>query len=125
MTRELSWTGAYWNRIPPSGDRGLIICAYAVGATKGYFYIRAEYPLAIQRIKHALDQAREKGLLGGDCILGSGFNFDIEVFQGSGGAFVCGESSALVQSMEGRTGGIPKIRPPRLAESGFAVNRLF
>ncbi|MFY9115208.1 MAG: NADH-ubiquinone oxidoreductase-F iron-sulfur binding region domain-containing protein [Dethiobacteria bacterium] len=113
--------GAFMDRSILESDphlviEGLIICAYAVGATKGYFYIRAEYPLAIQRIKHALDQAREKGLLG-DCILGSGFNFDIEVFQGSG-AFVCGESSALVQSMEGRTG-IPKIRPPRLAESGF------
>jgi len=95
---------------------GLIICAYAVGAVKGYFYIRAEYPQAIRTVKIALQQAREKGLLG-NSILGSSFAFDIEVFQGSG-AFVCGEASALVNSMEGKMG-IPEPRPPRLAVSGF------
>ena len=95
---------------------GLIICAYAIGAVKGYFYIRAEYPQAIRTVKIALQQAREKGLLG-NSILGSSFAFDIEVFQGSG-AFVCGEASALVNSMEGKMG-IPEPRPPRLAVSGF------
>ncbi|NLI70747.1 MAG: NADH-quinone oxidoreductase subunit F [Firmicutes bacterium] len=113
--------GAFMDRSILESDphqviEGLIICAYAVSATKGYFYIRAEYPLAIRRVRHALEQAREKGLLG-ENILGSKFSFDIEVFQGSG-AFVCGESSALVESMEGKTG-IPQARPPRLAESGF------
>lgn len=95
---------------------GMLICAYAIGASKGYFYIRAEYPHAICKVRDAILQAREKGLLG-NSILGSDFDFDIEVFQGSG-AFVCGEATALVESMEGRTG-IPKTRPPRLAERGF------
>ncbi len=95
---------------------GLVICAYVVGAARGYFYIRSEYPQAIRRVKKALQQAREKGLLG-DSILGSSFDFDIEVFQGSG-AFVCGEGTALVNSMEGKMG-IPEHRPPRLAASGF------
>ncbi len=95
---------------------GMIICAYAVGASRGYLYIRAEYPKAVERVEGAIARAREKGLLG-QSILGSGFSFDLEVFQGSG-AFVCGESSALVRSMEGKMG-IPEVRPPRLAESGF------
>lgn len=95
---------------------GLIICAYAVGASKGYFYIRSEYPQAIRIVKTALKQAREKGLLGSS-ILGSSFDFDIEIFQGSG-AFVCGEGTALVNSMEGKMG-IPQTRPPRLTSSGF------
>lgn len=95
---------------------GMIICAYTVGATRGYIYIRNEYPLAVQRVKTALEQAREKGLLG-NSILGSPFSFDLEVFEGSG-AFVCGEGSALVSSMEGKMG-IPQTRPPRMAISGF------
>lgn len=95
---------------------GMAICAYAIGAPRGYFYIRAEYPLATRRVKVALRQARERGLLG-DSILGSDFNFDIEVFEGSG-AFVCGEGTALISSMEGKMG-IPRHRPPRLATSGF------
>ncbi len=95
---------------------GMIICAYAVGASRGYLYIRAEYPKAVEQVERAIAQARERGLLG-QSILGSGFSFDLEVFQGSG-AFVCGESSALVRSMEGKMG-IPEVRPPRLAESGF------
>jgi NADH-quinone oxidoreductase subunit F len=95
---------------------GMMICAFAVGASKGYLYIRAEYPRAVQQVLKAIEQARGKGLLGGS-ILGSGFSFDLEVFQGSG-AFVCGESSALVRSMEGKMG-LPETRPPRLAESGF------
>ena len=86
---------------------GMIICAYAVGASRGYLYIRAEYPQAILRVKQAIQQAREKGLLG-DSIMGSGFNFDLEIFQGSG-AFVCGEGR-LLSSMEGKS--YPQQRPP-------------
>ena len=95
---------------------GMLICAYTVGATKGYIYIRNEYPLAVQRVKTALEQARDKGLLG-NSILGSTFSFDLEIFEGSG-AFVCGEGSALMSSMEGKMG-IPQTRPPRTAISGF------
>ena len=95
---------------------GMIICAYVVGAPSGYFYIRSEYPQAVRRVNTAIKQAREKGLLG-KSILGTDFSFDIEIFQGSG-AFVCGESSALISSMEGKMG-MPRERPPRLAESGF------
>ena len=95
---------------------GMAIAAYTTGANKGYFYIRAEYPHAVKQVNEALRQAREKGLLG-ESILDSSFSLEIEIFQGSG-AFVCGESSALVQSMEGETG-MPQSRPPRLATSGF------
>lgn len=95
---------------------GLAIAARAVGAEKGYIYIRAEYPLAVKRVKLAVQQARENGLLG-QAILGSDFNFEIEIFQGSG-AFVCGEETALIASMEGQPG-IPKHRPPFPAISGL------
>ncbi len=95
---------------------GMVICAYTVEAAQGYFYIRSEYPQAVRRVNNALEQARDKGLLGNN-ILGSGFNFDIEVFEGSG-AFVCGEGSALVSSMEGEMG-VPRHKPPRLTASGF------
>ncbi len=95
---------------------GMILCAYAVGAQKGYLYIREEYPLAIERVNQALAQARERGLLG-NSILDSDFSFDLEVFQGAG-AFVCGEATALVNSMEGKAG-IPRTRPPRLAQLGL------
>lgn len=95
---------------------GMIICAYAVGASKGYLYIRSEYPQAIRRVRTALEQAREAGLLG-DNILGSDFNFDLEIFPGAG-AFVCGEGTALISSMEGKLG-IPENRPPRLSTSGL------
>ncbi|SFQ94922.1 NADH-quinone oxidoreductase subunit NuoF [Desulfoscipio geothermicus] len=95
---------------------GLIIAARAVGAQKGYVYIRAEYPLAVQRVTLAVQQAREKGLLG-DGILGSEFNFEIEIFQGSG-AFVCGEETALIASMEGQPG-LPRYRPPFPAVAGL------
>ncbi len=95
---------------------GMIIGAYAVGANKGYFYIRSEYPLAIRHVEEALQSCKQKGLLG-KSILESNFDFDIEVFHGSG-AFVCGESSALVQSMEGKLG-MPQTRPPHLATEGF------
>ncbi len=95
---------------------GLAIAAYAVGAAVGYFYVRAEYPLAIERLRTALAQAREKGLLG-DSVLGSSFSFDIRIFQGSG-AFVCGEETALISSIEG-SAGIPSQRPPFPAVSGL------
>ncbi|HOJ84265.1 MAG TPA: NADH-ubiquinone oxidoreductase-F iron-sulfur binding region domain-containing protein [Bacillota bacterium] len=113
--------GAFMDRgilesCPHQVIEGMLLCAYAVGAERGYFYIRAEYPLAVERVRRALEQAREKGLLGG-AILGSGFNCELEIFQGSG-AFVCGEATALVRSMEGKMG-IPATRPPRLAQSGY------
>lgn len=95
---------------------GMIICAYAVGASHGYLYIRSEYPQAIRRVQTALEQARAKGLLG-KSILGSGFSFDLEVFTGAG-AFVCGEGTALINSMEGKLG-MPEHRPPRLSTSGL------
>lgn len=95
---------------------GLIIAAYAVGAQRGYFYVRAEYPLAVERVKVAVQKARMAGLLGRD-ILGSGFSFDVEVFQGSG-AFVCGEETALIASMEGQPG-LPRHRPPFPAQKGL------
>lgn len=95
---------------------GMIIAGYAVGASRGYVYIRAEYPLAVERVKLAIKQAGEKGLLG-KSILDSGFAFDIEIFQGSG-AFVCGEETALIASMEGEPG-IPRHRPPFPAVAGL------
>ena len=95
---------------------GLAIAAYAVGARRGFFYVRAEYPLAVERVKAAVRDARAAGLLGPD-ILGSGFDFEVEVFQGSG-AFVCGEETALIASMEGRPG-LPRHRPPYPAEKGL------
>ena len=106
--------GAYMDRTiiesnPHQLIEGMIICALAIGADTGYVYIRAEYPLAVQTISRAIDQAREAGLLGED-IFGSGTRFDIEVFQGSG-AFVCGEETALIRSIEGYRG-MPRHRPP-------------
>ncbi len=95
---------------------GLLIAAYAVGAEKGYIYVRAEYPLAVVRLRTALAQARERGLLGKN-ILGSSFSFEVEIFQGSG-AFVCGEETALIASIEGKPG-IPEHRPPFPATCGL------
>jgi NADH-quinone oxidoreductase subunit F len=95
---------------------GMLIAAYAVGADKGIFYIRAEYPLAVARIRTAIDLAREKGFIG-TRIAGSGFSFDISVFEGAG-AFVCGEETALIASMEGDRG-FPRQRPPYPAVSGL------
>ncbi|MGM0509026.1 MAG: NADH-ubiquinone oxidoreductase-F iron-sulfur binding region domain-containing protein [Fusobacteriota bacterium] len=113
--------GAFMDRSILEGDphsviEAMAICGYAIGATKGLVYIRAEYPLAIKRLKVAMDQAREFGLLGKD-ILGSGFDFDIELKYGAG-AFVCGEETALLRSMEGERGE-PTTKPPFPAESGF------
>ncbi len=106
--------GAYMDRSVLEGDphsviEGMIVGGYAIGASKGYFYIRAEYPLAIERVQRAIDQAYEYGLLGED-ILGSGFSFDLEIRLGAG-AFVCGEETALIASIEGKRG-TPRPRPP-------------
>jgi NADH-quinone oxidoreductase subunit F len=101
---------------PHSVLEGMITAAYAIGARHGYIYVRAEYPLAVKRIQGALRQAEGLNLLG-ENILGSGFSFDIKLFQGSG-AFVCGEATALIASIEGRPG-IPRHRPPRLATKGL------
>ncbi|MDR1887660.1 MAG: NAD(P)H-dependent oxidoreductase subunit E [Prevotellaceae bacterium] len=95
---------------------GMLIAAYAVGADRGVFYIRAEYPLAVARIRTAIDLAREKGFVGSQ-IAGSDFSFDISVFEGAG-AFVCGEETALIASIEGDRG-FPKQRPPYPAVSGL------
>ncbi len=95
---------------------GMMIAARGVGAKEGYIYIRNEYPLAVQRISIAIDQAKKNGLLG-DNILDTGFNFDIKVVRGAG-AFVCGEETALIASVEGRLGE-PRPRPPYPAEKGL------
>ncbi|MGM0651746.1 MAG: NADH-ubiquinone oxidoreductase-F iron-sulfur binding region domain-containing protein [Bacillota bacterium] len=113
--------GAFMDRSILESDphlviEGMILCAYAIGAQKGYLYIRAEYPRAVRHVQEAINQARGKGLLG-ESIMGTGFSFDLEIFQGSG-AFVCGEATALVNSMEGNMG-MPESRPPRLASQGF------
>ena len=113
--------GAYMDRTllesnPHQVIEGMIIAAVAVGAKKGLFYVRAEYPLAVRILESAVEQAREKGLLGTD-ILGSGFDFDIDLFQGSG-AFVCGEETALIRSVEGYRG-MPRHRPPYPVERGL------
>lgn len=113
--------GAFMDRSILEGDphsviEAMAINGYCTGASKGLVYIRAEYPLAIARLKIALDQAREYGLLGED-ILGSGFDFDIEIRYGAG-AFVCGEETALIHSMEGCRGE-PTFKPPFPSESGY------
>ena len=113
--------GAFMDRSIMEGDphsviEAMAICGYAIGATKGLVYIRAEYPLAIERLQIALGQAREYGLLGKD-IMGSGFDFDIELRYGAG-AFVCGEETALIHSMEGQRGE-PTFKPPFPAVSGY------
>jgi NADH:ubiquinone oxidoreductase subunit F (NADH-binding)/(2Fe-2S) ferredoxin/NAD-dependent dihydropyrimidine dehydrogenase PreA subunit len=113
--------GAFMDRSILEGDphsviEAMAICGYCIGADKGLVYIRAEYPLAVERLKIAIKQAREYGLLGED-IMGSGFNFDIEIRYGAG-AFVCGEETALIHSMEGLRGE-PTVKPPFPAESGY------
>ena len=95
---------------------GILIGAYAVGATEGRLYIRAEYPLAVKRIKEGLKICKSRGLLG-ENILGSDFSFELKVFEGAG-AFVCGEETALIASIEGKRG-IPQLRPPYPAEKGL------
>ncbi len=113
--------GAFMDRSVLEGDphsvlEAMAICGYATGASRGLIYIRAEYPLAIQRLKIAIDQARGYGLLGQN-ILGTSFSFEIELRYGAG-AFVCGEETALIHSMEGLRGE-PTNKPPFPAESGF------
>lgn len=113
--------GAFMDRSALEGDpfsivEGMTIGAYAVGATKGFVYIRAEYPLAIMRIQGAINIARENGFLG-ENILGSDFSFDIEIRLGAG-AFVCGEETALINSIEGKRGQ-PRMRPPYPSLSGL------
>jgi len=101
---------------PHSVVEGMIIAAYAMGTRHGYIYVRSEYPLAVKRFEIALEQAEALGLLGKD-ILGSGLSFRIEVALGAG-AFVCGESSALMYAIEGRRG-MPRVRPPHSIEAGL------
>jgi NADH:ubiquinone oxidoreductase subunit F (NADH-binding)/(2Fe-2S) ferredoxin len=113
--------GAFMNRSLIESDphavlEGMLIAGYAIGASKGIVYIRAEYPLAIDRLKSAIQQMREYGLLGKN-ILGSGFSFDIKIKEGAG-AFVCGEETALIGSIEGKRG-MPKSRPPFPAVAGL------
>lgn len=113
--------GAFMDRSILEGDphsviEAMAICGYCIGATKGLVYIRAEYPLAIERLKTAIAQAREYGLLG-DNILETGFKFDIDLRYGAG-AFVCGEETALIQSMEGLRGE-PTMKPPFPSVSGY------
>jgi (2Fe-2S) ferredoxin len=106
--------GAFMDRallegVPHQVIEGMLIGAYATGASRGFVYVRAEYPIAVEHVAIALDQARERGLLGKN-ILGSGFDFDIELRMGAG-AFVCGEETALIASLEGDRG-MPTPRPP-------------
>jgi NADH:ubiquinone oxidoreductase subunit F (NADH-binding)/(2Fe-2S) ferredoxin len=101
---------------PHSVIEGMIIGAKAIGANKGYIYVRAEYPLAVQRLQIAIEQATEAGLLGKN-ILNSGFDFELEIYQGAG-AFVCGEETALMRSIEGKRG-MPRPRPPFPAHKGL------
>ena len=113
--------GAYMDRSTIEGDphsilEAMTICGRAIGAHQGFIYIRAEYPLAVDRLKIAMDQARQNGLLGKD-ILGSGFDFDIEIRLGAG-AFVCGEETALLRSIEGLRG-MPTPKPPFPAQKGL------
>lgn len=113
--------GAFMDRAVLEGDphsvlEGMLIAAYAIGANKGYVYVRAEYPLAVEHIKVAVQQAEAKGLLGNN-ILGTSLSFTVEVKEGAG-AFVCGEETALLASIEGRRG-MPRPRPPFPVESGL------
>ncbi|HEO70167.1 MAG TPA: hydrogenase [Candidatus Hydrogenedentes bacterium] len=113
--------GAFMDRSVLEGDphsviEAMAIAAYAVGSTQGFIYVRAEYPLAVKRLTTAIEQAREYGLLGED-IMGSGFRFDLEIRMGSG-AFVCGEETALMHSIEGKRGE-PRPRPPFPAVKGL------
>lgn len=113
--------GAYMDRSVLEGDphiviEGMAIAAFTIGADQGYVYVRAEYPLAVKRLQMAIDQARAYGLLGKG-ILGSAFNFDLDIRMGSG-AFVCGEETALITSIEGKRGE-PRPRPPFPAQKGL------
>lgn len=113
--------GAFMDRSVLEGDphkilEGMAVCGYAIGADEGYIYVRAEYPLAIKRLRIAIEQAEAMGLLG-DNIFGSGFNFKLHIKEGAG-AFVCGEETALMASIEGKRG-MPRPRPPFPAVAGL------
>ena len=113
--------GAFMDRSIMEGDphnmlEGMMIAGYAAGATEGYIYVRAEYPLAVERLEKAIAQAREVGILG-ENILGTDFCFDIHIVKGAG-AFVCGEGSALTTSIEGFRG-MHRVKPPRTVEQGL------
>ena len=113
--------GAFMDRSILEGDphsvlEAMTIAGYAIGANKGYIYVRAEYPIAVQRLKIAINQAREYGLLG-ENIFNTDFSFDIEIRLGAG-AFVCGEETALLESIEGKRGQ-PRVKPPYPAQSGL------
>jgi len=113
--------GAFMDRAIIEGDphaliEGMLIAAYAIGAAEGVVYVRAEYPLAIKRLEIAICQAREKGLLG-ENIMGSGFSHDLRIKAGAG-AFVCGEETALIASLEGERG-MPRLKPPFPAQKGY------
>ena len=113
--------GAFMDRSVMEGDpnrmiEGMMIAGVACGATEGYIYVRAEYPLAVQRLRNAIAQGEALGLLG-DNILGSGFSFHLHINRGAG-AFVCGEGSALTSSIEGKRG-FPRVKPPRTVEQGL------
>ncbi len=113
--------GAFMDRSIMEGDphrmlEGMMIAGLACGASEGYIYVRAEYPMAVSRLKNAIKQAVECGLLG-ENILGSGFNFNLHINRGAG-AFVCGEGSALTASIEGKRG-MPRVKPPRTVEHGL------
>jgi len=113
--------GTFKDRLIMEGDphkviEGMALCGYAIGATKGFVYIRGEYKLSIERIEKAIVAARVYGFLGTD-IFGSGFDFDIEIKLGAG-AYVCGEETALIESMEGKRGQ-PRLKPPFPAQSGY------
>lgn len=113
--------GTFKDRLILEGDphsvlEGMLLAGYAVGATKGYVYIRGEYRMSIARMRKAIDQARSKGLLGRN-ILGSGFDFDVEVREGAG-AYICGEETALLESMEGKRGE-PRNKPPFPPQAGL------
>ncbi len=113
--------GAFMDRSVLEGDphaviEGMLIAAYAIGCTQGFIYCRAEYPLALRRLEVALQQAKDAGFLG-ENILGSGFDFDIAIKEGAG-AFVCGEETALMASIEGKRG-MPRTRPPFPANAGL------
>ena len=113
--------GAFMDGSVMEGDpykmiEGMVIAAYAVGAENGYIYVRAEYPLSVQRLRMAIEQAEAYGLLGTN-ILGSGVNFYLHINRGAG-AFVCGEGSALTASIEGKRG-MPRVKPPRTVEKGL------
>ncbi len=113
--------GAFMDRSIMEGDphrmlEGMMIAGLACGASEGYIYVRAEYPMAVSRLKNAINQAVELGILG-ENILGSGFNFNMHINRGAG-AFVCGEGSALTASIEGKRG-MPRVKPPRTVEHGL------